>query len=229
MTKRERIERRSSDRTTVACPVTLIANGQLHYTQTCNLSENGLFINDDHGLGVGGLVNVILTLPDRRLVSAAAEICFVQPGVGAGIKFLNLKSSDRQEVRQLIRRHYDEQRRDESRRHTRTRRKESRSKIALHLNLHRSSTTTPHPPLRVRTEDISRHGTCLIAPLPLEVGEVITLTCVQAECELRAVVKYTHGDGERWRTGVQFLSFPKKWLIMELAVSALLEGGRLER
>src|SRR5713101_4014217 len=163
MIKRERVERRSSDRATVVCPVTLIASGQLHYTQTYNLSEHGLFINDDHGLGAGMLVNVILTLPDRRLISAAAEICFVQSGIGAGLKFLNLKSGDRQEIRQLIRQHYDEQRRDETRRTTRTRRKESRSRIALHLSLHRPSTDTSQPPLPVKTEDISRHGACLIA------------------------------------------------------------------
>ena len=64
-------------------------------------------------------------------------------------------------------------------------------------------------------------------PVETPPGEtVITLTCVQEECELRAVVKYSHSSAEGWRTGVQFLSFPKKWLIMELAVSAMLAGAR---
>jgi c-di-GMP-binding flagellar brake protein YcgR len=225
MAKREKIERRSSDRATASYPVMLISSGQLNYTQTSNLSESGLFISDCHNLTVGRLVNLILTLPNQQVISSAGEVCFVEPKIGAGIKFLKLKPSDRQHIVQAIRSSYDETR-GEKRRSLRTRRKEPRSKIAINLTLHCASTSSTRRPLRVKTEDISRRGACLITRSPFEVGKVITLTCVQEECEIQAVVKYSHPGVEGWRTGVQFLSFPKKWLIMELAVSALLAGVR---
>jgi hypothetical protein len=222
--KKEKVERRTVDRATVTYPVTLISGGQLHYTQTASLSESGLFLNHDHHLSAGKLVNLIITLPDHQVISSAGEVCFVQPDLGAGIKFLSLKPSDQQKIERTIRRHYAEQ--QGGNRTGRTRRKEPRSRIAICLTLHRSPGAKPHRPQRVQTEDISRRGACLLTPMPPEIGQIITLTCVQEECEIRAVVKYAHPGVEGWRTGVQFLSFPKKWLIMELAVSALLEGTR---
>jgi hypothetical protein len=225
MANREKVERRNSDRAAVNYPVTLIFGGQLNYTQTSNLSESGLFINDCHNLAVGRLVNLILTLPDQQVISSPGEVCFVEPEIGSGIKFLKLKPGDLQRIAELIRSRYDEAPGDK-RRSLRTRRKEPRNKIAVSLTLHHPSASNGRQPLRVQTEDISRRGACLITPTPFEVGTVITLTCVQEECELRAVVKYSHDGPEGWRTGVQFLAFPKKWLIMELAVSALLAGVR---
>jgi hypothetical protein len=222
MLKRERVERRSSDRAAVVCPVTLIFGGQLHYAHTSNLSENGLFLNDCPPLEPGLLINLVLTLPNEHPVSTSGEVCFVQPGIGAGIKFLKLKPSDRALIGQLIRSRYDD-----ARRSSRTRRREPRSKIAIALTLYRPSLKNKQSPLHVTTEDISRRGACLTTPAALEIGEVVTLTCVPEECEIRAVVRYTHHNDKGWRTGVEFLSFPKKWLIMELAVSALLEGQRL--
>ena len=227
MAKREKVERRSSDRATVNYPVTLISGGQLHYTQTANLSESGLFITDCHHLVAGRLVNLILTLPNQQIISASGEVCFVEPKIGTGIKFLKLKPTDRQQITQAIRDYYDETR-GEKRRSLRTRRKEPRSKIAIRLSLNLlagASGSNGRRPSRVMTENISRRGACLITNGPFEVGSVITLTC-QEECEIRAVVKYSHHSPEGWRTGVQFLSFPKKWLIMELAVSALTAGAR---
>lgn len=231
MAKREKVERRSADRASVNYPVTLISGGQLNYTQTSNLSESGLFISDCCDLTQGQLVNLILTLPDQEVISSPGEVCFIEPEIGAGIKFLKLKPSDRQQIAQSIRSRYDDARKvshtdGEKRRSPRTRRKEPRNKIAVSLALHHPSVSNGRKPLNVRTEDISRRGACLITPTSVDVGTVITLTCVQEECELRAVVKYSHPSAEGWRTGVQFLSFPKKWLIMELAVSAMLAGVR---
>lgn len=225
MAKREKVERRSADRASVNYAVTLISGGQLNYTQTSNLSESGLFISNCCHLTAGQLVNLILTLPDQEVISSPGEVCFVEPEIGVGIKFLKLKPSDRQRIAQSIRSRYDEAR-TEKRRSSRTRRKEPRNKIAVSLALHHPSVSNGRRPLRVMTEDISRRGACLITPTSVEVGTVITLTCVQEECELRAVVKYSHAGAEGWRTGVQFLAFPKKWLIMELAVSAMLAGVR---
>ncbi|HZS08589.1 MAG TPA: PilZ domain-containing protein [Blastocatellia bacterium] len=103
-----------------------------------------------------------------------------------------------------------------------TRRKEPRSRISIQLKLYRQ---TKSEPLTIKTENISRYGACLIVPCPIEVGEVVTLVCPHEECEMRATVKYARRSEENWRVGIEFVAFPKKWLIMQLAVSAMLEGN----
>lgn len=107
-----------------------------------------------------------------------------------------------------------------------TRRKEPRSYLSIPLRLRCQQAGTL--PLVIQTENISRYGACLITPVALEVGEVVTLTCLNDECEMRATVKYVRQTEDGWRAGVEFVAFPKKWLIMQLAVSAILEGSRIE-
>jgi hypothetical protein len=107
---------------------------------------------------------------------------------------------------------------------TGTRRKEPRSYISIPLKLH----SPDQSPLVIRTENLSRYGACLVTPVPLEIGAVVTLTCLNDECEMRATVKYVRQADDGWRAGVEFVAFPKKWLIMQLAVSALLEGGQIK-
>lgn len=104
-----------------------------------------------------------------------------------------------------------------------TRRKEPRNQVSIQLRLHRKSQDRQSSEL-IQTENISRYGACLIMTDPPEVEEMVTLTCVNNECEMRATVKYVRPVGATWRVGVEFVAFPKKWLIMQLAVSAMLEG-----
>ncbi len=107
-----------------------------------------------------------------------------------------------------------------------TRRKEPRSYLSIQLKLR--SQQADAPPLVIRTENLSRYGACLVTPEALTVGEVVTLTCLNEECDIRATVKYVRQTDDGWRAGVEFVAFPKKWLIMQLAVSAILEGSRIE-
>lgn len=104
-----------------------------------------------------------------------------------------------------------------------TRRKEPRTSVSIQLRLRRQAdkSRVAEP---VQTENISRYGACLLTPAPLEVGEIVTLHCPNDECEMRATVKYVRQVENQWKAGVEFVAFPKKWLIMQLAVSAILEG-----
>ena len=110
----------------------------------------------------------------------------------------------------------------------RTRRKEPRNQLSIQLKLHRQSGAST-PPLVIRTENISRYGACLVTAQPLEIGEVVRLTCVNDECEMRGTVKYVRQAEDGWRAGVEFVAFPKKWLIMQLAVTAMMEGAQSRR
>lgn len=219
------VERRDSERTAVVCPITLVCGGQVHYAHTVSLNQHGILISDCPEVAQHKLLSLVLTLPDCQTVSSAGEVCFAQPGIGIGIRFLNLKPGDRQKIRQLLHNQIETAHPAQSRRKCRTRRREPRHQVSLKFHL---QTPSVHSPWLVRTENISRHGARLITPGPLEVDQKLILSCAQAKCEIHAAVKYNQPRLQTWRTGLQFLSFPRKWLIMELAVSALLDGFQSE-
>ncbi len=224
LTKRP-LERRVAERAAVVCPITLVCGGQVHYAHTVSLSQHGLLISDCPEVARHKLVSLVLTLPDCQTVSSTGEVCFAQPGIGIGIRFLNLKPGDRQEIRQLVRNQIETAHPAQSRRKCRTRRREPRHQLSLKFHLQAPSVDSPW---LVSTENISRHGARLLTPGPLEVGQRLILSCAQAKCEIQAVIKYSQARPRAWRTGLHFLSFPRKWLIMELAVSALLDGFQSE-
>lgn len=104
-----------------------------------------------------------------------------------------------------------------------TRRKEPRTSVSIPLKLYRD-VKGKKAAVNIRTENLSRFGACLVTPMELEIGEVVRLECVSGECELQGTVRYLRQGEDGWRAGVEFVAFPKKWLIMQLAVSAMLEG-----
>jgi hypothetical protein len=104
-----------------------------------------------------------------------------------------------------------------------TRRKEPRTSVSIPLKLYRDSKGEKSS-VDICTENLSRFGACLVTPVELEIGEVVRLECVSGECELQGTVRYLRQGENGWRAGVEFVAFPKKWLIMQLAVSAMLDG-----
>ncbi|MFN0121279.1 MAG: PilZ domain-containing protein [Blastocatellia bacterium] len=104
-----------------------------------------------------------------------------------------------------------------------TRRKEPRNNISITFNMQRLG-RPEHAVSVITTENISRYGACLVTTAPPEVGEMILLTCSQDECELQGAVRYVRETEAGWRVGVEFVAFPKKWLIMQLAVTSMMEN-----
>ena len=99
--------------------------------------------------------------------------------------------------------------------------RDTRMRLAIKLTI--EGKDQEHQPFceEASTEDVSRRGVCLQLSHPLEIGEIIKLSGLEGQFQVEGVVKYAHQKDGQWRTGVQFLTLPKRWVILGMAVSAL--------
>jgi hypothetical protein len=77
----------------------------------------------------------------------------------------------------------------------------------------------------VYTEDVSRRGVCVRLERELGVGEIVKLSGLDGQFQVEGVVKYAHLERDRWRVGIHFLSAPKRWVVIGMAVSTLSQWG----
>ena len=63
-----------------------------------NISEDGMFLCTIHPLEKGSIINV--TIPSKFTVKA--EVINNQPGIGTGIKFIDLNYDQKIKIKQLI-------------------------------------------------------------------------------------------------------------------------------
>lgn len=73
-------------------------------TKTCStmdISEGGLYISTIQPYEVKGLIKVTIPLKKAKL-TVKAVICHCQPGVGMGVKFVDLNAQQRAKIEELI-------------------------------------------------------------------------------------------------------------------------------
>jgi hypothetical protein len=91
-------ERRKAKRTRFQADVEL---DDLLRATISNLSADGAFIDSRMVLAPGTTVQLRFTVHDRE-IQTAAEVRFSAPGIGMGVKFLDLDPGVRAEIEQLL-------------------------------------------------------------------------------------------------------------------------------
>ena len=199
-------------------PVSLFCQGETYRVKATNLSLGGIFIAARLPLKVGALVHLRITgLPHRASVQATGQVRFVHPGVGVGIRFFEIAESDLKLVAEAVENNNapsPEQNPDLPTRDTR---------LQLSLKLVINGKDQGGQPFEeeVYTEDVSRRGVCLRLSREVGVGEVVRLTGLDGQFQTEGVVKYAHARDDQRQVGLQFLSTPKRWVVVGMAVSAL--------
>ncbi len=199
-------------------PVSLFCQGETYRVKATNLSLGGIFIATRLPLRVGSLVHMrIGGLPGRASVQATGQVRFTHPSVGVGIRFFEITESDLQIIARAVENNNALFRPDAPDPATRD------TRLQLSLKLTISGKDQDGQPFEdeVYTEDVSRRGVCLIVNHQMGVGEVIRLSGLEGQFQVEGVVKYAHGKDDEWRAGIQFLSTPKRWIVVGMAVSAL--------
>ena len=67
----------------------------------CDLSDKGMFLDTQHPLHVGDVIDFRLELPDEREtpVTGRGRVVWIEPLVGVGIQFLELSPDQRERLR----------------------------------------------------------------------------------------------------------------------------------
>lgn len=207
-----RDERRRYRRMEAGYPVTLFCQGENYRVKATNLSQGGLFISTKLPLCVGALVHLRMSLPDRSFIQATGQVRFAQSGVGLGIRFHEISEPDLQRIAGLV---------EASAPSRETKTRDPRMRLAIKLTIEGKDQQGQPFADEVYTEDASRRGVCLRLDRQLGVGEIIKLSGLDGQFRVEGVIKYAHLKDRQWRVGVHFLSAPKRWVVIGMAVSAL--------
>jgi hypothetical protein len=216
MTRNLGIERRRYRRVETGYPVTLFAQGETYRVKATNLSTGGMFIGTKLPLTSGTLVHLRMHVSGGS-VQATAQVRFVQPDIGVGLRFLEIGEADLARVTELIEKSSLEKEPEIEG----VKLRDTRLRLSIKLTLEGKEQDGQHFCEEVYTEDVSRRGVCVRTARQLGVGDLIRLTGLDGQFEVEAVVKYTHACEGGWRTGAHFLTTPKRWVMMGMAVSAL--------
>ncbi len=217
MQRKPREEHRRYRRIEVGYPLTLFCQGATYRAKATNLSLGGVFVSTNLPLQAGALVHLRLSLPDRSSIQATGQVRFVRAGVGAGIRFFEIAERDLQRIGEMV----------EGVNHRAPslapgmKPRETRMQLAIKLTIEGKDQEGQPFSEEVYTEDVSRRGVCLRLNRPLGVGEIIEISGLDGQFQVEGVVKYAHFNDGYWRTGVHFLTMPKRWVVLGMAVSAL--------
>lgn len=218
MTKVNNSDRRRYRRVDTGYPVTLFCQGETYRVKATNLSIGGVFIATKLPLQAGALVHLRLNLPDRTFIQATAQVRFVQGEVGVGVRFLEIAESDLAKIHGIIEKSAAEKDADELQG---VRLRDTRMRLGIKLTVEGKDRFGQVFTDEVYTEDVSRRGVCLCLSRQIGVGDLLKLTGLEGQFQVEGVVKYTHQAEGAWRIGVHFLTTPKRWVMMGMAVSAL--------
>lgn len=209
-------ERRRYRRIETGYPVTLFAQGETYRVKATSLSLGGVFINTKLPLSSGGLVHLRIHVPGGS-VQATAQVRFVQPEIGIGLRFLEISEQDLARINELV----EKSSLDKEPEIEGVKLRDTRLRLSVKLTLEGKTQDGEHFVEEVYTEDVSRRGVCARTERPVGVGDVIKLSGLEGQFEVEGVVKYTHACENGWRVGIHFLTTPKRWVMMGMAVSAL--------
>jgi hypothetical protein len=218
MTKISNSDRRRYRRVDTGYPVTLFCQGETYRVKATNLSIGGVFIATKLPLQAGALVHLRLNLPDRTFIQATAQVRFVQAEVGVGVRFLEIAETDLAKIHEIIEKSAAEKDSDELQG---VRLRDTRMRLGVKLTVEGKDRFGQVFTDEVYTEDVSRRGVCLRLGRQIGVGDLLKLTGLEGQFQVDGVVKYTHQADGAWRVGVHFLTTPKRWVMMGMAVSAL--------
>lgn len=217
-TKDNYMDRRRYRRVETGYPVTLFCQGETYRVKATNLSIGGVFIATKLPLQAGALVHLRLTLPDRAFLQATAQVRFVQPEVGVGVRFLEISETDLAKINDIIEKSNEEKEPEDM---PGVRLRDTRVRLSVKLTVEGKDRDGQSFCDDVYTEDVSRRGVCVRLDRTVGVGDLVRLSGLDGQFQVEGVVKYTHQGENCWRVGVQFLSTPKRWVMMGMAVSAL--------
>ncbi|HWQ32225.1 MAG TPA: PilZ domain-containing protein [Blastocatellia bacterium] len=199
-------------------PVSLFCQGETYRVKATNLSLGGIFIATRLPLRVGALVHMRITgLPERASVQATGQVRFVHQGIGVGIRFHEIAESDLKIIAEVVENNNAPSLDQDPELPTR----DTRLQLSLKLKVNGKDQTGQPFEEEVYTEDVSRRGVCLRLNCEVGVGDVVRLSGLDGQFQVEGVVKYAHACEGQWRVGVQFLSTPKRWIVVGMAVSAL--------
>lgn len=218
MMKDTSADRRRYRRVDTGYPVTLFCQGETYRVKATNLSVGGVFIATKLPLQLGALVHLRLNLPDRTFVQATAQVRFVQGEVGVGVRFLEIAESDLAKVQEIVEKNSAEKEADDL---PGVRLRDTRVRLGVKLTVEGKDRFGQGFTDDVYTENVSRRGVCVCLNRQVGVGDLLKLSGLDGQFQVEGVVKYTHQAEGFWRVGVHFLTTPKRWVMMGMAVSAL--------
>ncbi|MFN7926741.1 MAG: PilZ domain-containing protein [Blastocatellia bacterium] len=218
MSKENGADRRRYRRVDTGYPVTLFCQGETYRVKATNLSIGGVFIATKLPLQAGALVHLRLNLPDRTFIQATAQVRFIQAEVGVGVRFLEIAESDRARIQEIIDKSAAEKDSDDL---PGVRLRDTRVRLGVKLMVEGKDRFGQVFTDEVYTEDVSRRGVCLRLSRQVGVGDLLKLSGLDGQFHVEGVVKYTHQAENSWRVGIHFLTTPKRWVMMGMAVSAL--------
>jgi hypothetical protein len=199
-------------------PIILFSQGETYRLKATNLSEGGLFIAAKLPMQIGALVHLRLGgLPDKTSIQAVGQVRFAHPGIGIGIRFSEISDEDVQRISAFVSSCQNE---------TQTQTvtfppRDARLRLALKLKVSGRDQNGEPFEEEVYTEDVSRRGVGIVINHPVGVGDVIRLTGLDGQFNVEAVVRYACARDGQWRVGIHFLTTPKRWVVVGMAVSAL--------
>lgn len=198
-------------------PVTLFCQGETYRVKAANLSLGGIFIATKLPLRAGALVHLRLSLPDRSFIQATGQVRFTQPGVGIGIRFFEITERDLQHISEIV----EGPSTPSADPASGFKPRDTRLRLAIKLTLTGKDQEGQAFSDEVYTEDVSRRGVRVQVDRQLGVGEIVKLSGLDGQFQVEGVIKYAHHKDGQWRVGVHFLSSPKRWVVIGMAVSAL--------
>lgn len=211
-------ERRRYRRVESGYPVTLFCQGETYRVKATNISVGGLFIAAKLPLQIGALVHLRLVLPNRSSAQATAQVRFVQGDVGIGLRFLEIADADAELLRLAIEKEQAEKEPDVL---PGVRMRDTRVRLSVKLSVEGKDSEGQAFTDEVYTEDVSRRGVCIRINREVGIGDLLVMTGLEGQFHVEGVVKYLHQAEDGWRVGLQFLTTPKRWVMMGMAVSAL--------
>jgi PilZ domain-containing protein len=166
------LDQRSAPRVELFREIACASGRTIVRSQVADLSVGGMFVDTTRTpLPVGSRIVVRVSLrPEDPVLALDAEVCYVQEGIGMGVRFLHLAEEEREQISAFV---------DE----------------VLHQKgpggppLRRSARVTVELPIRIRGADVrsdafdestriitlSRHGACLVSAHSLVVGARLRL------------------------------------------------------
>ncbi|HZS09245.1 MAG TPA: PilZ domain-containing protein [Blastocatellia bacterium] len=199
-------------------PVSLFCEGETYRVKATNLSPGGIFIATRLPLKVGSLVHMrIGGLPGKVSIQATGKVRFTHPGVGVGIRFYEIAESDVNQIAEVIENSHAATREQTLELEPR----DTRLRLSLKLTVDGKDQEGQPFEDEVYTEDVSRRGVSVRLNHEVGVGEVVRLSGLDGQFQVEGVVKYAHATDKQCRVGIQFLTTPKRWVVVGMAVSAL--------
>lgn len=95
-------ERRGAKRITYFCEAKLEGMDVAHASvRLADLSVNGAFVDTRSVLPAGAVTRLRFTIGARE-ISVSAEVRYSMPGMGMGLRFLDLAAADREVIERLV-------------------------------------------------------------------------------------------------------------------------------